>query len=559
MSASGVYAPPRPPSIAWPEPMESVYQRLPCHGGGVAGARRPDVDWPQRLFMSAVVAIPREQRYGAVSWIADVLGVSRQMVCDVAARVHGQVGAGDRRDSGAGNLSAPACEPRDYRLQRAALTLLFPGGVTLRPMGDCLEELLGCSRPVGWLSEFVNEAGRRAGQILDAADWTAVSPFVAARDEKLFDDRAYLLTVDPKSLAIVSGHVEDSVDGDCWAVSLALDQDKTGHRLIGLAEDGATWYPGSTSGAAALTGTPYLMPVQKDHFHVLRRAGQTLRHLETAALRRLDTAEQKATTVSPGLTLIRDFDGWEKARREADEAVARAQDLHFWTSCLADALELVEPRSGAIRDEETSTWYLDEILKGMSDIDGHSARSLVTYIANQKHQLFTFLGWLQPSLDTWRHEAGAHFGDQRLVEPFERAIARAWRNGRAKQSGSRRTQRAARARDEAESMCQNDPVARRLAFTLTSLLDEAVRGSSAAETINSILERYLHPRRSFQNRHSAQNYLNLFVLWHGLRRFRRGKRRGRSPFEAAGIRILDRDSQETDDWRTALGYPPKNS
>ena len=76
MSASGVYAPPRPPSIAWPEPMESVYQRLPCHGGGVAGARRPDVDWPQRLFMSAVVAIPREQRYGAVSWIADVLGGS---------------------------------------------------------------------------------------------------------------------------------------------------------------------------------------------------------------------------------------------------------------------------------------------------------------------------------------------------------------------------------------------------------------------------------------------------------------------------------------------------
>ena len=42
-----------------------------------------------------------------------------------------------------------------------------------------------------------------------------------------------------------------------------------------LAEDAATWYPASLSTAATLLGTPCLMPVQKDVFHVLRRAHQT--------------------------------------------------------------------------------------------------------------------------------------------------------------------------------------------------------------------------------------------------------------------------------------------
>ena len=44
-------------------------------------------------------------------------------------------------------------------------------------------------------------------------------------------------------------------------------------------------------------------------------------------------------------------------------------------------------------------------------------------------------------------------------------------------------------------------------------------------------------------------FVALFALWHNLRRFEEGKRKGKSPFDILGIEL------ESDDWRTLLGYP----
>lgn len=105
------------------------------------------------------------------------------------------------------------------------------------------------------------------------------------------------------------------------------------------------------------------------------------------------------------------------------------------------------------------------------------------------------------------------------------------------------------------SLCQHDNAAAYLAGELAAILEMTVRTSSANECVNSVLELYINAHKSFQGRISAQIFLNLFVLWHGLRRFERGKRRGHSPFEIAGVRVFDPDGNETDDWLAALGYP----
>ena len=93
----------------------------------------------------------------------------------------------------------------------------------------------------------------------------------------------------------------------------------------------------------------------------------------------------------------------------------RAQALHFWVDCLHDAFEVVELRSGAIRDVETARWYLAEILDALATIDDRRVRSLARYIRDQEHQLFTFHEWLAIDLAPWRAAAGAHFGDADLV------------------------------------------------------------------------------------------------------------------------------------------------
>jgi hypothetical protein len=42
----------------------------------------------------------------------------------------------------------------------------------------------------------------------------------------------------------------------------------------------------------------------------------------------------------------------------------------------------------------------------------------------------------------------------------------------------------------------------------------------------------------------------LFALWFNLHKFERGPRKGKSPYELAGIAL------GTDDWLTLLGFPP---
>jgi len=151
----------------------------------------------------------------------------------------------------------------------------------------------------------------------------------------------------------------------------------------------------------------------------------------------------------------------------------------------------------------------------------------------------------------------ALLGDPAVTRLFERRVSRAWRLSQAVISGARHLRPAAkRAEAEVESLCQNDLRAAQLAESLVDLLDDIVRTSSASECVNSILAHYLWARRHFKNRITAQYYLNLVILWHNMRRFKQGKRKGKSPFEIAGVRVFDPDGNETDDWLTALGYPP---
>lgn len=83
---------------------------------------------------------------------------------------------------------------------------------------------------------------------------------------------------------------------------------------------------------------------------------------------------------------------------------------------------------------------------------------------------------------------------------------------------------------------ETDPSIHPLAEHLLTLLERTVRTSSAAETINSVLRPYLDRRRECTDLVSRQlSFLNLFILWFNLHKFERGPRKGKSPYELAGI------------------------
>jgi hypothetical protein len=100
-----------------------------------------------------------------------------------------------------------------------------------------------------------------------------------------------------------------------------------------------------------------------------------------------------------------------------------------------------------------------------------------------------------------------------------------------------------------QGLLDEDEAYSALTTYLMNILDAAGHTSSLIECINGLLKMFLNNWRAFRNRDTAQAYLNLFVLWHNMRVYERGKRVGKSPFQWAGI------DPGTDDWLELLGYP----
>jgi len=130
-------------------------------------------------------------------------------------------------------------------------------------------------------------------------------------------------------------------------------------------------------------------------------------------------------------------------------------------------------------------------------------------------------------------------------------VAHLWRLENAVRNGQHRFRQAAlEAQQWLAYWIETDPLVQALAEKLLSLLENTVRTSSTAETISSVLRPYLNRRRECTDLVSRQLFLNLYVLWFNLHLFERGPRKGKSPYELAGI---DLGSQ---DWLTLLGFPP---
>jgi hypothetical protein len=555
------------PASLWPEPLELIWQIQP---GGCARAsrwKRRDITLTDRAFIAAIVNLPREQRpWGIITWLADVYHTSRETLYTIGGRVgevllrpeqvtrypDSQAVSVPIRSALAGTMVAVT----DNRLKRTALTLLLPGGVTLRPMQDCLRVALEVTRSVGFLSQFINEAGRRAGEILDGIDYSPLGDIILVRDETYFNDLAFLIGVEPRTYVLLAGQVEESCDGETWGLSLAFDQSRQGLQIRGLAEDGARFYPRSQQETAALLGVDFSVPVQKDIWHTEDKAAQVVVDLERIALRKLTQAEKMIDKL-PALPWDEAaFDACAQVEEEAEKLVELSGQVRFWSGCLCDALEVVDWRSGEIRDRETNQWLLGETIQALQHLNHPRVRQLVTHLQEQQEQLLTFLDWLEVQLDPWQQKLARALPDSQDQLFFQRTIARAWRLNRALVNGHRSFRAEAEfALDLATELVAADEHLQALAEELLNILENVIRTSCAAETVNSVLKPYLWVKRSFQSRETAQNWFNLFRLWFCMHPFKRStKRQGKSPFQLAGIKVYTPDGRETDDWLEALGY-----
>ncbi len=537
--------------VKWSEPIEETWHKLGSGADNPVASKMPHLNISDLLFIAAVVNIPRASRpWGVITWLADVFRISRVSVYAIGARI----ARGLQGPASPGGLVAPAPEPDQgpgqivsvtpSRLARTILTATFPGNVSIRPTQQLVQEALGQSRSVGFISQLRLESGRKAGALLGQLDYSALGPVIVVRDETFFQGYPILIIIDPVSTTVLWAQVCPDRQAATWAQALAQTQAQ-GTCITGLIEDMARTYPKSQQLAGLKD-----VAVQKDPWHVQRDGARVRQYLERAAyqaMRKVLAVEEQLRQAWDAQVFEEQYVPWVHAE---EQRIAQHDSYAQCLEHLYDALELVDWRSGEIREPQTNAWLLEQVLTALEQLEPARIRKFVKTLRNHQKQLLTFLDWTARAMGPYRQQLQQHIAAPREQERFIRTVARWWRLRQAVINGQSHWQAAADATAAVvRDLIAADETRAALTTQLLHLLDAAGHTSSLVENINGILKSFLLSRQSFRNLETLQAYLNLFTLWHNMRVYERGKRQGSSPYQLAGI------DPGSDDWLELLGYP----
>ncbi len=420
----------------------------------------------------------------------------------------------------------------------------------MRPLEDIVAEIPGLSYSDTSIWRQVNQEGLKAVKILGGINFTEVSAtgVIPVIDETFFDDQPVFFAVEPGSLAICDFHLpaDGQRTAEDWATFLLVLKEDRGLKIIGGMGDAAKAYPLALKTLLDQEGR-----FREDHFHLLRELYKLRRKLENKAYRAFSTEYKAAAEYEKK--------GTDKASQKLSQAQAESLRLAEAYDAFAeyapwvnDALQIVDLTSGEIRDRQTNEWLLDEAIAAMAQVNQTQVVKMSQRLQKHKPALLAYLDDLAPELPRLQTSLTTYLPDPDLAQVVARAVARHWRLQHEVQSNQHRHFRSAmkQAQLEVDLWLAGDPFLEEWATQLRSLLTGVLRTSSAVENINSIFKALLKRKKHFANPDNAHNFVALFVLWHNLRVFKEGLRRGKSPFEILGLDLAEKD------WRTLLGYPP---
>ena len=538
-------------SVCWASPIETIYQSLAGGRSSSLTPKLPHLTESDALFLGGLVRMPKESRpHGIITWASGAFQVSRTSIYALGERLGTRLFGEPSRERESNPCPSRAemlnlgkvIVVTPERLNRTILRATFPRNVSIRPTQDVLQEALGESRSVGYISELRVEAGLKARQVLRQLDYSHIKYVQVGRDETFFLGAPVLMVIEPVSGAILLAEVCADRQADTWGTMLQIVRDQ-GMSIEGLIEDMARNYEKSQK-LADLSDAR----VQKDTWHLMRDSAQLLTALEKSAYR----AMQKVLDFEKQLNKEwsdTDFDAYLKALTAEARAIEQYDLYRSLHAHLCDALEMVDWRSGEIRDPVTASWLLNAVIDEMAHCTDFRILSFRKTLRNHQDHLLTFLEWLDRDLLKWRNDLWFHLRNEEDVAAFERIVAQHW--WCQQKLIANRKQWRSLANDVAlmlENWTDHSGALAAFASRLMDLFDKAGRTNSVTESINGLLKSFLNSRQSFQSTDTMQAYLDLFVLWHNTRIFDRGKRQGQSPFQIAGVHT------DSDDWIDLLGY-----
>lgn len=458
-------------------------------------------------------------QYGLITGLSREYGTSRQFLYDLREKTRAALESALCPGVPGHPALTHQLEIDRVVLDRAILVLNQAAHASVRGIQECLAEILEVKRSLGAIHAVLVEGARRA----EALTLRPSGPVQAAADEIFAAGRPILEVVDHRSGVVLALENAPSRDETAWGCTM-LDLESQGVTVSNLVSDGAQ---GLRAGVRA-AGLP---EPRLDHWHTLRELGRLRHSLEAEAYRRLELTErcqraaaQEAYRLEHGhrpqrgrrLKVACDPASVERAIREAEEAIRRADGAAIALTWVREELRPVVPHGGGVRRPQQSKANLEAAVALLRELGGRAVE-IATILEQRLERLVSYLVEVEAALGGLR---------ERLGEEAMSLIAWAWQH-----------REGLGLEDAGEAWPQDKEAARQV----WAVLDETVRGTGMAENLNSLLAQHRANHRGLPN-----NLLAVFSVYHNHRTFLRGKRAGRSPLEIMG--------EPSPHWLDALGF-----
>jgi hypothetical protein len=470
-------------------------------------------------------------RHGAVTWQAQGQGCSRQTVYNHAAEVveairveHSDGPSRERlvreneelrQENGRlwdwlnQTIDFPRAKRREFAVRAAAM------GLSLNQIVELLVLLLGKreARTRSTVHRWVRAASFAAGTVLQRLDRQCKDLVkTACLDEIFFHGHPVLVGVEPASMVLFLASKSDRLNQRTWIQRLlawdALQYVVSDAGVI--LQSAIAWVAARRqAGVAALKAS-------LDVFHTAKEARRVLKILWNRVKKDWKAAEKADLRVA---RFKRQGEYAHKPAGPARSAWAKvAESMERYDAARAgwliakEALELFRP-DGRLNDRAWAEARVKEALHALAGKAWNTLRHLL-----QAEKAFTFLDRLHSRLGTLP-----------INPELREALVRLWwlqRRCRANDDGHQ-----TKAILLQEVICWKlSPDWSRWYGMVTATLRTTVRASSVVESVNSNL-------RMHQSRHRTlnQELLDLKRLYWNTRRFRKGERRDKCPYQLLGL------------------------
>jgi transposase len=468
----------------------------------MAHYRLSHIDLSTRIALSLRMLDPRRE-WGKVSELARRYGVSRKFLYEMAAQAEQALQSALAPKQAGRRPETSHLVVDSAFLERAMLVLATALPGSMRGIQLALELLFGRHCALGRLSETLQAYGEVARRY--NAQLTVPLPVLGEVDE-IFQGRQPCLTVvDGRSFLVLQLSAEQRRDATTWGLTF-LDLLERGVQFHDIASDGALGI------RAGIRDAELAVPLRSDLFHLLRKAHPITRHLEAKAYRAIETTElarsieQQAQEPKPRRGRPKSCKvSYAQAQQLESKAIER---YDTWCWLLSELRQALEPfnAQGELTSSSEARQTLETVALLLKSMDVTKVRSFARLqVLGHLEELIAPLAWLEETLAPH----SAHLDADTVA-----FIVWAWRHRRALSIN-------------VEELAELSTDVARAFWTILELFH---RASSLAESLHSWLRPHLRAHRGMPNW-----LLPLLQLFWNHHTFQRGKRKGRSPVQLAGV------------------------